>query len=472
MERDTAFFLLASALAILLFVLSIKIKDIPGYIFWPLATILLLGMLVSGGFLISKNLNGPFILFVIGIVILALSFAWQFWNPPSRVDITSSGIAEPSAIEEEDALARLALLGWTLRLDPLNYKFEIAHKDLPAMDESAKYFAPLRKPIQLTLQSVKDLTGLHFLSHVRQINGMTISASEFTDLSELQGFRHLTSLMVTQTPLNGKGIVDASVIGKLTNLQVLSLNMSRVRDVDFLRNLTNLRELWLGVTLVSNFSPLAPLINLEKLDIRGAPGTDLRPLVSLHVLHELTISGAQAAGLSNLADLDNLKMLLIISQMPFDVTGVGCVSKLENLSIWGPPQIDLTPVRKLTQLHAFSLSGTSLGILTAVNDFAAVGQLTSLTRLVLGHLNVTNLDIIRVLTKLEELSISQLPIVTMPALAGLRDLKKIAIADLHVADMSPLLAVPNLTDLTLIRAPVRSDILLELQRRGVNVTTY
>jgi hypothetical protein len=45
------------------------------------------------------------------------------------------------------------------------------------------------------------------------------------------------------------------------------------------------------------------------------------------------------------------------------------------------------------------------------------------------------------------------------------------VMDIEVEDVSPLLDLTGLTELTILRGRARDDVLRELERRGVKVTT-
>jgi hypothetical protein len=115
------------------------------------------------------------------------------------------------------SLARLAGLGWTVKPSPDGIQFEIAGGPLPPMNESADLFRALSASFRLHFQSVNGLDGLHYLSNIEHCTKIEINAGDFTNISELAGFSHLTDLIIGQVPLNGFGVVDPSPLASLTN---------------------------------------------------------------------------------------------------------------------------------------------------------------------------------------------------------------------------------------------------------------
>jgi hypothetical protein len=142
------------------------------------------------------NIVGPWILIVSAPL---LGIAWIY--------LQSSA---PNERVTQAAVAKLAELGWTVKPGPNSVQFEITSGPLPPMKESATYFERLAKPFNLHLQQVSGLEGLHYLANIPGCTKIEIGAGEFTDISELSGFSHLTKLVIGQLPLNGTGTVDLS----------------------------------------------------------------------------------------------------------------------------------------------------------------------------------------------------------------------------------------------------------------------
>jgi internalin A len=374
------------------------------------------------------------------------------------------------AAESGPMIARLAELGWTVKPNPNEILFEVAGGSLPPMDASSKYFAQLTKPFALHFQSVKGLDGLHYLADIAGCSRIEVNAGEFTDISELRGFSHIKTLIITQIPLSGVDTVDAAPLASLTELRELNLSMTRVRTVASLGALKELRRLYLGQTLITDIRALAGLDLLEYVDIRGTRVADLSPLAHKEKLTELSIGGEQIPGLSTLVHLPALKRLSIIEQRNADLSPVGALHGLETLFIWGLPQFDLSPLRNLTNLRSLQLSGIGFTLIAPVTDVQAISGLTGLTMLTLGSLQISDLRFVENMKGLEEINLNQLPITSIAALGVLPHLKKISLVQTAVVDVSPLLNLPALTELNVVRTPARADVLTELERRGVKVT--
>ena len=363
----------------------------------------------------------------------------------------------------------LSALGWVVKPAKEYIEFEVANRPLPPTRASAQFFRELRKPFHLSFQGIQSLAGLHELSDIAECTGIQISAAELTDLSELRGFVHLKSLGISQTPLSGLRTVDISPLTNLKNLTMLNLYSTKTTSIEPIRSLQHLEVLNLKETLVRDASPIEALISLRSLDLTGTPIVDLTPLSKLESLAELNVGGKQMPGLVALAGLRNLKRLRVIEQLPIDLGPVASLVALEYVWIWGPAQMDVASIARLPRLRELSISGLGYGPPANVINLGALGSLANLTSLTIGYITVEDLRFITSLSKLEELNLNSCPVNSIEPLRRLANLKKVALNVVPVSDISPLLDLPRLTTLSVVRTPARSDVLTELERRGVSV---
>lgn len=383
-----------------------------------------------------------------------------------------SSPTETSHEEGGGPIENLARLGWNIKRDDKgNIIFEIVTKPLPNMKESAEYFRALRKPFRLHLQQVPSIVGFTFLSGINNCVGLEIGASDIDNMAELRGMTGLRTLVVSQTPFTIRNSLDISAIASLVNLEVLTLNMSRVSDLGPVRGLTKLTTLNVGGSLVRDLSPIEGLALLRSVDVRDSGVTDVSALDGKDALEELSVDAKQVPGLTQLSRLPKLSRLTIIAQVPVDMAAIGTLPNLKSLFIWGPPVIDLTPLRRLGGLTTLNVSG--LGFTTGpsqVIDADAIGDLQQLKTLALGQLQIDSLRFLTRNTNLTELNLSGLPVRSIAELSNHPSLRRISLFDVPVVDISPLLSIQNLEQLTLLRTPARADVISELQRRGVKVT--
>lgn len=373
-----------------------------------------------------------------------------------------------------DAIATLAGLGWTVKPTQDAIQFELIGRLLPPMKESTECFVRLDRPFKLHLQNVASLEGLHHLANVPGCKDIEISACEFTDISELHGFIHLTRLVILQVPLAGTGVVNTSILSSLIALRELRLDDTRVKDLRFLSHMPGLEKLSVGNTLVDDSVPLYNLAGLKSLDIKGTRIVDLKPIGQSKFLKELRIGARQVPSLLDLANVSTLTNLQVfLDRDAVEMSPIGHLSQLEALWIWGPrSHLDISPLQNLTKLKNFTLMGLSFPGLLNVAGFNALGRLTELRQIVLGHLQISDISFMVSLKNLEEIDLRQLPITTIEPLRALKNLRVLSFNQTHTVDISPLLDAKKLVQLTVVRTPARSDVLAELQRQGVAVTNH
>ncbi|MGO5319357.1 S-layer homology domain-containing protein, partial [Bifidobacterium boum] len=148
---------------------------------------------------------------------------------------------------------------------------------------------------------------------------------------------------------------DVSALARMTNLDELYLDGTKVSDVSPLAKLTKLDRLYLSKTQVSDatLSSVAKLTNLGTLDLSGTRVSDVSPLAKL-TLGRLYLSKTQVsdATLSSVAKLTNLY----------------------SLDLWGTRVSDVSPLAKLANLEHLDLSGTgvlNLGVLHGLPLYAS-----------------------------------------------------------------------------------------------------
>ncbi len=376
------------------------------------------------------------------------------------------------AVTPTGPIENLAALGWDVKGDSKSgVIFEVTAKPLPDMEESAVYFRALRKPFRLHLQQVSSIAGLRFLSGVDNCVGVEISASDTEDLSELRGLTGLRTLSVSQTPFTTRSGLNIDAVASLVDLEILSLNMSRVSGLEPLRGLTKLTSLNVGGSLVRDLSPVKELKALKSVDVRDSGITGVSVLSGDDALEDLSVDAKQLSSLVSLSQLPRFSKLYIITGAPVDLAAVGTLSRLRSLFIWGPAALDLSPLRKLSELTTLDINGfgSSAGR-PQLAGVDAIGSLTRLKSLGLEVLPIDSLGFLAGCNNLVELSLARIPIGSISELANLTSLKQISFVDIPVVDISPLLSLPNLAKLNLLRTPARADVITELERRGVKVT--
>ena len=114
------------------------------------------------------------------------------------------------------------------------------------------------------------------ITRLGNLAALSLSSTQVSDLTPLQGLTSLVSLSLSGTQVN-----DLTPLQGLTSLVSLNLHRTQVSDLTPLQGLTSLASLNLYRTQVSDLKPLASLTDLQTLDISRTQVSDLSVLVPL-----------------------------------------------------------------------------------------------------------------------------------------------------------------------------------------------
>jgi Leucine-rich repeat (LRR) protein len=120
-------------------------------------------------------------------------------------------------------------------------------------------------------------------------------------------------------------------------------------------------------------------------------------------------------------------------------------------------------------LKKLSITGNGFEFVSSVSGLDAVGELPDLESLHLFGLRMTDVNFAVSLHKLNELSITNTPLTDITALRQTKALRSVSLTGTSVVDISPLLDLQQLAELGVVRTPARSDVISELERRGVKI---
>ena len=378
---------------------------------------------------------------------------------PSRSD-------EAGVVGLGSPIEGLANLGWTVNPGAGKPQFNDNYNHI-SMRKSVKYFCAMNKPFSIVVVGAKTLDGVSGLREAKYLTNLAFDAPEFSDLSELKDLHNLQRLEIAQAV----NVSDLTPLQGLTNLKELVLGSAGIRDLTPIQGLHNITVLSLGGTQVSDLAPIRNFHRLRNLSIGGPRVTDLAPISTLSSLEELSIVGQQVPGLVALRTLTSLKKLALFDADPVDLAPIGDLRTLEGLNIDGPLMLNLAPLRTLSKLSSLSLSPevADFTTLMRVEGVGAIGELHELKKLILRQVLVTDLSFMAGLPSLTEFTEIFAPISNISGIERATALSTVQFTRTNVVDISPLLRLPNLTELWVPYTPARSDVLTELERRGVKV---
>jgi hypothetical protein len=121
------------------------------------------------------------------------------------------------------------------------------------------------------MSDVSDLTGLQCFEHLKSL---VLYTSPVTDLTPLKGTVNLKTLIIDDSL-----VTDLSPLTGLNELTVLRIRNSPLADISPLLQMKQLEELTLNESSISDISPLEYLVNLSYLDLSSNQISDVTPLV-------------------------------------------------------------------------------------------------------------------------------------------------------------------------------------------------
>ena len=140
-------------------------------------------------------------------------------------------------------------------------------------------------------ESIKDISGIEYLTNLREFS---LSNSSVSDISSLSGLKKLKKLSLVNNE-----ITDITPIEGLTNLTFLDLSNSspyyfephqnRISDLSALSGLKNLKNLVLSSDDIYNYTPLSSLNGLKSLYLKGSTVSDYYRKVLRDILPDCSI---------------------------------------------------------------------------------------------------------------------------------------------------------------------------------------
>ena len=230
-------------------------------------------------------------------------------------------------------------------------------------------------------------------------------AIESDGSSALEGITNLACLTYFYNPSATQDYdsFDLSLLGELTNLQVVSLggfsSFDELSDISFVSNLQDLELLALDRTSVSNLSALSTLNNLKYLRFNENNITDIAPLANVTSLESISIRDEELSDISALRTLTNLKYLTLADNRISDLSPLTNLTNLKILLLDEFFANDISPLGTLTGLDILYVE------INSFNDISILSNLTNLKRLEVVGMFLDDVTSLHSLTNLEYLRV-------------------------------------------------------------------
>jgi len=297
----------------------------------------------------------------------------------------------------------------------------------------------------------------------------------------------LHSLIQTKSLEVDAAIQDAEPISRLTSLEKLVLNNTKIIDIEPLRGLLNLRQLEMKNTKIKSLEPLENLVNLQELNIENTLICDLTPLKNMsnlmtvyaenskitpETVFDLKVAQPQITVIYQTEQLRNwwnaldanwrsvLKESVNVDTNPSaeqlhklaDVTDIEVnsntrISSLEPISslrfvkklvITDNQLTDLSPLSNMVLLEELNVSGN------AIDNITALAGNTAMTSLSIENTIVTDISVVENMLDLKYLNIANTSVKTIKALTNCTALEEINIANTPVKTLAPITGTKTL----------------------------
>lgn len=311
--------------------------------------------------------------------------------------------------------------------------------------------------------------------------------SFFMDAMPIERLTNLEYLNIESTK-----IVDLSPLHGLHNLKYLNLKNTKVSDLQPIENLSNLLTINIENTNVSNLEPLGNMTNLtlvkaENSKIDSEQVFNLRvKLPNVTVLYQSgdlrlwwdTLESSWRSVFRDIIDMnanptaEQLQDIANIEEINVDtrimVSNLEPLTKLmflKKLSITDNHITDLTPLGELRLLKELHIDGD------AINDISPLANVKTLEVLSLVNTKVIDVNVLENLENLRILDISNTSIKNIKALAKCKALEELNIANSNVKTLGAVADISTLRYIKAIGSRVKSKEIdsLRNKRPEVNV---
>lgn len=248
---------------------------------------------------------------------------------------------------------------------------------------------------------------------------------------------------------------DALPIERLTNLQRLNIESTKIVDLTPLHGLHNLRYLNLKNTKVKDLTPLENLSNIHEINIENTAISNLEPLCKMSSLFMVKAENSKVKS----EQVFKLRMAQ---------PKVTVIYQTEELQSWWSTldnswrevfrdntEISTNPTTEQLQAIA-DLEEINVSSKIMITSLEPLTRLLFLKKLNINDNHVTDLSPLSELKVLKELEINGNPINDILALSNVNTLEVLSIENTHVVDINPLENMKNLRVLDIANTSVKN----------------
>lgn len=324
----------------------------------------------------------------------------------------------------------------------------------------------------LTLNCKESLTDFTVLGKLANLEQLSLKAEGIKNLDFIRPLGHLTGLKLTRAKLQTLAGIENCMA--LESVSITSC--TELKDMSMVSGLENLKELTLEVPYACPEPDLSPLTGLNKLSLEAFQ--DCSFIQDMTGLTELHLYGCQMSEEMDLSRLTSLKELSCVSYIgsTIDIGAIENFQMLERLDLHGAQTYDdISGLFRMPKLKELNISDMQCEL-----KFDAVGENSALEILHMDdlylyenvwvdyHAGITmvdwdevtldgNTDFLKKLTNLKELYLSGNGLTDLSFAEGLHALEILDISENYITQLRPLAGLSSLKKVICSDNPLKNE---------------
>ena len=350
------------------------------------------------------------------------------------------------------------------------------------VDNPRKEILELEKIYGITLKEIDKSRNIFHNDNCYQLNNNEIIGLNLSkdNIKKIKGLGKLFQLQ--ELSLWGNQIAEIKGLEKLIRLKKLWLGNNKITEIKGLEKLTQLQELRLSDNKISEIKGLDNLTQLQDLDLGFFNQiTEIKGLEKLTKLRRLRLSFNQISEIKGLDNLTQLQDLDLCGNSKIaEIKGLEKLLQLQSIKLSGNQITEIKGLEKLTQLLSLDLGETQitnikgLEVVTAqlqdldlrrnqITDIKGIGRFLQLQKLNLSYNLIEEIHELEDLTQLQELNLSCNQITEIKGLKKLKELKKLDLFEnkiINIDDLENFFRQGKFVELRINNNPFLENILL------------
>ena len=288
-----------------------------------------------------------------------------------------------------------------------------------------------KEDLEIRFRSGTTNDQLKSVSKVPWATAVKISGKDVSDLTPIAGLKKLKKL-----DLYGLDkITTIAPLASSTELEELSLYMTKVSDIAPVKNMKKLKVLDLYATKVTDLAPIKDLKELTYLNLYMLEPKDYSPIKGLTKLETIWVQFSTLKDTSLFTAMTALKSFQgSWSKELADISGLKNATQLESLELDDCPVTNLDAAAGMLKLERLRARSTE------IKSIAPLAKITTLRWVDIGKTKVSDLSPLAASTNLDSLDLRETKVTTLAPLAKLANLDEVILTGTAVKDLTPLLA--------------------------------